>query len=282
MELDEACAGLLVRGQVAVELEAEMRLPERDVAAPPDAAVTDVGAAEVLDPLRVVPDRVAGRKVDLALRRAQVGVYEVEEALPHRALERAGPRERRRVPVLVRVLVHVERVDVREGEALGVDRLGRETVLGHRAHGKDADEPAVLVAGLPDPVDDVRREIAVEVLRPVDDADPELGIRMIRKLGPRDRAHALALVAVPEADERGKVVGEVVGHVRPPFGRLGKQSSRRAPQPREALDEAFRVAHAALLAAVPGRGLHLLHDVDAVVVPQPDELRLVGLEHRTP
>ena len=114
MELDEACAGLLVRGQVAVELEAEMRLPERDVPAPPDAAVTDVGAAEVLDPLRVVLDRVAGRKVDLALRRAQVGVDEVEEALPHRALERAWPRERSRVPVLVRVLVHVERVNVRE------------------------------------------------------------------------------------------------------------------------------------------------------------------------
>src|ERR671929_237651 len=68
-------------------------------------------AAAVGDPLRVVADRVAGREVDLLLRRAQVGVDPPEEAVPHRARERALPVGRRRPPVLVGVLVHVERVD---------------------------------------------------------------------------------------------------------------------------------------------------------------------------
>ena len=91
VQLDQPRAGAAVGIEVAVELGAEMRLPEGDVPAPADASVTDVGAAEVLDPRAVVGDRLAGREVDLVLGRAQLGIDEREEPLPHRALERARP-----------------------------------------------------------------------------------------------------------------------------------------------------------------------------------------------
>ena len=50
VQLDEAGARLLVGLEVAAELEPEVRLPERDMAAPADAAVGgSVCAAEVLN-----------------------------------------------------------------------------------------------------------------------------------------------------------------------------------------------------------------------------------------
>ena len=183
MELHEAGARLLVRLDVAGELLAEMGLPERDVPAPADPAVAHVRAAEILDPARVVGERVRGREVDLALGRAQVGVDESEEAFEHRALERARPRHRSGDAVLARVLVHVERVHVRQRELLLVDHARCELVLRHRPDGQDGDEASPVVAGGPDPADDVVRERPVERSRLVDDPDPELGVRVLRQLG---------------------------------------------------------------------------------------------------
>ena len=51
MQLHQAGAGLLVGVEVALELVAEVGLPESDVPAPADPAVTDVGAAEILEPV---------------------------------------------------------------------------------------------------------------------------------------------------------------------------------------------------------------------------------------
>ena len=186
VQLDEARTCLLVRLEVALELLAQMRLPEGDVAAPADPAVAAIGAAEVLDPGAVVADRLGGREVDLLVRRAQLGVDEPEEALQHRPLERARPARRRRHAVLVRVLVHVERVDVREREPLVVDHPRGELVLRHRPHGEDGDERSPLVAGGADAADEVLGEAPVELRGGVDDRDPEVGIRMVGELGPAD------------------------------------------------------------------------------------------------
>jgi hypothetical protein len=46
------------------------------VAAPADAAVAAVCAAEVFDPCAVVADRLGGWEVDLRFRRAELGVDE--------------------------------------------------------------------------------------------------------------------------------------------------------------------------------------------------------------
>src|SRR5205823_7206036 len=100
VELDEPRAGGLVGVEVALELLAEVRLPEGDVATPADAAVADVCAAEPFDPRAVVADRLGRREVDLLLRRTQLGVDQAEEPLEHRSLERARPREGRGDAVL--------------------------------------------------------------------------------------------------------------------------------------------------------------------------------------
>src|SRR3954453_24087264 len=107
MQIDQSGAGVAVGIEVALELGAEMWFPEGDVAAPADASVADVGAAEVLDAGAVVRDSLACREVDLALGRAQLGIDEREESLPHRALERARPCGWRGHAVLIGVLVHV-------------------------------------------------------------------------------------------------------------------------------------------------------------------------------
>ena len=134
VQLHEAGACLLVRLEVARELLAEMGLPEGDVPAPADPAVADVCAAEILDPRSSSSERaVPRREVDLALGRAQLRVDQGEEAVEHRPLEGARPRQRGAVSaVLVRVLVHVERVHVSQREPLLVDHLCRERVLRHR------------------------------------------------------------------------------------------------------------------------------------------------------
>ena len=114
-------------------------------------------------------------------------------------------------------------------------------------------------------------ERPVEVLGLVDDADPEVRIRVLRELGARDRADALAGLAVAEADELGEVV--LPKSVTSCSSRsYGSSRRRRAAQPGQALAEPLGVADAALLPAVARGRLHLLDDVDAVVVAQPDEL----------
>src|SRR5687768_9866975 len=60
---------------------------------------------------------------------------------------------------------------------------------------------------------------------------------------------------------------------------LRQKTPGGAAEPRKAGAKPLRVAHAALLAPVPRGGLHLVDDVDAVVVAEPRELALVGLEH---
>ena len=216
VELDEAGARLLVRLEVAGELLAEMGFPEGDVPAPADAAVADVRATEILDPARVVGERVRGREVDLALGRAQLGVDESEEAFEHRPLERARPRHGGGDAVLARVLVHVERVHVSQRESLLVDQARRERVLGHRPDRQDGDEAPPVVAGGADPVHDVVRERPVQLGRFVDDPDPKIGVRVRRQFAPADPPDALARRQVAEADEPRQVVGEL---------RLGGQRS---------------------------------------------------------
>src|SRR5437879_2159249 len=59
-----------------------------------------------------------------------------------------------------------------------------------------------------------------------------------------------------------------------------QQPPCRPAQPSLTLHEPLRITGAALLATEPGRRLHLLGDVDAVVIAEPGELALVSLEHR--
>jgi hypothetical protein len=208
VQLDEPRACLLVGLEVAVELLAEVGLPEGDVPAPADASVADVRPAEVLDHGRVVADLLARREVDVLAARPELGVDRSEEALDHGPLERAGPRERRRLALVVGVLVHVERVHVPARETLRVDRPRRQLVLRHRPHREDADEVAPFLRGRPDPHHDVVGEGAVELARIVDHRDPEVRIRMLRQVGAPDPAHALADLAVAERDEVGELVPE--------------------------------------------------------------------------
>ena len=176
--------------------------------APTDSAVTDVGAAKILDPRRVVANRLGCREVDLLFGRAQVGLDQVEEPLPHRSLERAGPGDRCCPAVFVRVLVHVERVDVGEGQALGVDRPGRDLVLGHRPDGKDEYELPPVVACAPYSADEVVGERLVEVVA-LEDLHPEVRVVMPGELGAGNPAHPLARLAIAKRDEARQRVVEV-------------------------------------------------------------------------
>ena len=177
--------------------------------APADAAVADIGAAKILDPTRIVGERVGCWEVDLAVRRAQLRLDVGEEVVEHRPLERARPRERRGHPVLVRVLVHVEGVHVREREVLLVDHPHRELVLRHRADGQDGNEASPLVAGGADPAHDVVGECLVELGRLVDDLDPEVAVWVGCQLCSRDVPDSLARLQVTEADEASEPVCEV-------------------------------------------------------------------------
>ena len=145
MQLDEPRARLLVRLEVAVELLAQVRLPERDVPAPADAAVADVGAAELLDALAVVDDRLRRREVDLARRAAAARGRSARRTARASHAGTSPARNRRGDAVLARVLVHVEGVDVREREPLLVDRPRGELVLRHRPDREDRDERRPLV-----------------------------------------------------------------------------------------------------------------------------------------
>ena len=60
VQLDEARTCLLVRLEIAGELLAPGGTPRRRCAAPADAAVAAICAAEVLDPCAVVADRLGG------------------------------------------------------------------------------------------------------------------------------------------------------------------------------------------------------------------------------
>ncbi len=210
VQLDDPGARPLVGVDVAAELMPELGLPESDVPAPADPAVADVGAAALLDPLGVVADRVVAGEVDLRLRRTQVGVDAPEEMLLHRPSERSAPRRRCRPPVLVCVLVHVERMHVLQREPLVVDAANCERVLRHRPDGEDQREFAALLARRADTADEVVGERRVEGRPLVLDADSEVPVRVVDDAFARDRADARAGIGVTEADERGEVVAE--GH----------------------------------------------------------------------
>ena len=61
VQLDEPAAARAGRRPCLRKLRTEVRLPERDVASPADAAVADIGTAEVGDPVAVAVDDVTSR-----------------------------------------------------------------------------------------------------------------------------------------------------------------------------------------------------------------------------
>src|ERR1043166_1403343 len=61
MEFHTARPGHFVGLQVLAEFIAEMRFPERDVAAPANSAIADIGAAEVCNPHAIVRERILCR-----------------------------------------------------------------------------------------------------------------------------------------------------------------------------------------------------------------------------
>jgi len=115
VELHDARAFLEVGVDVVAKLLPEVGLEKGDVPGPADAAVSDVGAAEVFQHPAVVRDVLSCPGNGSASRASAASGRCVEEVVPHPVLETALPVARGGVAVLVRVLVHVEGVDVVAG-----------------------------------------------------------------------------------------------------------------------------------------------------------------------
>src|SRR2546423_2204103 len=64
----------LVRVEITLELQPEVRFPEGDVTAPPDSSIAGVGAAELLNAIAVIRERLGGREMDLFLGGPKFGV----------------------------------------------------------------------------------------------------------------------------------------------------------------------------------------------------------------
>jgi len=208
MQLHDAGAGGAECRQVVAELEPQVRLPKGDVPAPADASIDDIGAAQVCDSPGIVGERGACREMNLARRRPQLLLDPAEESLHHGPLEGAGPVGGRGVAFLVRVLVHVEAVQVIAGEAQLVDEARGDGILRHGSHGENAHQPPALLAGPAEPPHDVLRKLLVELRAVFDHPDAELGVRMAGDVGPPDGPRAGTGGTVAEGDERREVVVE--------------------------------------------------------------------------
>jgi len=208
VQLDQTCAGMSEGFHVTGELMTEMSLPKRNMTAPANSAVADVGAAEVLYAGAVAVDRSGRRKVDVVGRWSQVSFYQSEEVLPHGSFERAGPRHRGGLPVLVRVLVHVESVNVRKREVFPVDHPGRQFVLRHRAYRKYCHERPTLVTRRPKSADDVVCKSPVKGVHVLDDLDVKVSIGVLGDFRSGNRPRQLTCLAVAKGDELGEPVVE--------------------------------------------------------------------------
>src|ERR1035441_2808420 len=125
---------------------------------------------------------------------------------PHRSLEGTGPRYRGGLTVLIRVLIHVERVDVSQREAFFVDRLGRQLVLRHRAARKDRHKLPTLVTSRAKSADKVVGKSSVEGVDAVNHLDAKGRIGVFGNFGARNRAYLLTHFAVAEGDEFGEPI----------------------------------------------------------------------------
>ena len=109
--------------------------------------------------------------MDLIVGRPQLAVDAREEPLLHRPLEGARPRDRcGHDPSSFAYSSMLNVCTWASDEALLVDHLRGELVLGHRPDREDRDEGSALVARSADPVDEVGGERGVERRRVVDDA----------------------------------------------------------------------------------------------------------------
>jgi hypothetical protein len=142
--------------------------------------------------------------VNLVQRWAQFGRYLKKEVLHHRALKRAGPIGGCRVPVVIGVLIHIERGDMMTRHSKLIDEPRRQGILRHRTHRKDSDETVSSFESLADPAHNVKRELKIEPVRIFDHLDMKLRVRMSRDLAASDSPHSLADFYLSEGNEAGE------------------------------------------------------------------------------
>ena len=111
------------------------------VAAPADAAIADVRAAQVGDHLAVVPEVGVRRALDLVFRRAQLRVELGVEVVLHVEQEGVRPGLRRDVAVLIGIFVHVEGVEVFAAHPVFVTELRHPGVERLRLRQNDDQPP---------------------------------------------------------------------------------------------------------------------------------------------
>ncbi len=205
VQLDDSAVLLLVTREVADEIETQMRLPKRDVAAPSDSAITAIHAAAVLHHLMVILDVFVRREVDVLFLGTELFLDSVEKVFPHGRRKRAFPLGGSGSPILIRVFVHVEGRDVVARKSQAVDHLCGNGELRYRTDGQNCREFFARLARRRDPRNKIGREGAIKLRSGFDHANLEIGILVLGNIRPLDLAHPLARLGIAKGDEFGKV-----------------------------------------------------------------------------